>query len=230
MRKLLVTTAAVALLSAGAANAASISYNATLDFSGQALNFAAGPTVSFQQWNPALFPVGSVLTSAVIDWDADLSASGTYTAFTDGSITSWVAGASLTGTGPSSLSVLLAPGAPLVSAPGFAVTASQTGSVGPAMDDDQVQQTFNSGLATFTGNSTIDWVFAGILSNTVTTDGAIATSSSGNAGVTGRITYFYDVPPPPPPPTEVIPVPAALPLLATGLGLFGLMRLRRKAA
>lgn len=82
-------------------------------------------------------------------------------------------------------------------------------------------------LGQYIGNGTFELDFETILGTAfVGGGGNITADQVTNARISATVFYEYDDTPPPP---GVVPVPAALPLMASALGIFGVVRMRRRA-
>jgi hypothetical protein len=214
MRKTLIAASVLALV-AGSASAATVSYSDTTGTVG-----GLG-TLSLQQFDT----LGGtrVLTGIKIEWSAaqagtfkvvEDSASGTVSAaanFISGSIQTFVSPAGAAGP---SLNQLF----------GTAVSAVAVSPTYNQAFDGTSTDTQNFGpVASFVGGGTVGYtLFGSALATATISNGLLSGIGDYLMNVDAEITYTYDE-------ISAVPVPAALPLLATAFGVLGLMRLRRKA-
>lgn len=214
MRKTLMAASVLALM-AGSASAASITYApVTTGIVG------AGGDLEFSDFDSAL----GTLTGISIAWTSAFTAEFEVIAALnpgDASGADDFAKNNVTMSGPTS-------GVPLG---GFAGTAFDVSILHLAsytqdlVGSSSATETLGP-LAAFidTGDGLVHYSTAGTLSDTTTVESGLFRGVNDYLyEVTATVTYTYSTP------TSDVPVPAALPLLATAFGALGLMRLRRKA-
>lgn len=224
MRNVLVAASVLALI-AGSASAATVSYtsstpspNTVSPITGQSLTFSA-LSLTLPQFDATI----GTLTMVTLDWTGSLSGSATVTKGNSaGLIFSASTSAFLSGTGPSSLAMSLAPTDDLITGPEFFAANQAKGYTVAATDTLTEMFTSADGeFAAFLGTGDVSYLFDGFEFSGSQQQGGAAVLPSTFGSMDVVVTYTYD--------TTVIPVPAALPLLASAFGVLGLMRLRRKA-
>lgn len=224
MRNVLVAASVLALI-AGSASAATVIYtsstpspNTVSPITGQLLSFSA-LALTLPQFDATI----GTLTMVTLNWTGSISGTATVTKGPRaGRVFSASVSAFLEGTGPSSLSMDVTPTDDLItSATVFAANEVKSYTVAAT---DTLEQMFTSAdgeFAAFLGTGDVSYLFDGFNFSGSSQQGNAAVSSSTFGSMDVVVTYTYD--------TTVIPVPAALPLLASAFGVLGLMRLRRKA-
>ena len=224
MRNVLVAASVLALI-AGSASAATVSYtsstpapNTVSPITGQSLAFSA-LALTLPQFDATI----GTLTMVTLNWTGSISGTATVTKGPSaGRVFSASVSAFLEGTGPSSLSMNVTATDDLItSATLFAANEVKSYTVAAT---DTLEQMFSSGdteFAEFLGTGDVAYLFEGFDFSSNSSQGTAATDPDILGGMDVVVTYTYD--------TTVIPVPAALPLLASAFGVLGLMRLRRKA-
>jgi hypothetical protein len=224
MRNVLVAASVLALI-AGSASAATVTYtsstpapNTVSPINAQSLAFNV-LALTLPQFDATI----GMLTTVTLNWTGSLSGTATVTKGNSaGLIFSASTSAFLSGTGPSSLAMSLSPTDDLITSPEF-FAANQFKSYDVDATD-TLTEIFTSAdgeFAAFLGTGDVSYLFDGFDFSGSSQQGGAAVSPSTFGSVDVVVTYTYD--------TTVIPVPAALPLLASAFGVLGLMRLRRKA-
>ena len=104
----------------------------------------------------------------------------------------------------------------------FAANSTQSYAVTGSANETQSYTSSDAEFASFIGTGTVGYTFDGIQYGYSNQQGAATADPDLAAAISVTVTYTYD---------EVadVPVPAALPLLASAFGVLGLIRLRRKA-
>lgn len=216
----LALTAAAATMFAGAASAATISF--TVPFNIPIASVPGGGSINLPAFNGNL----GTLLSATFDITGTVGTSGTFTntsASGTANVT-LVQTAFIAATGPATLSLnaFASPAdsdGPFVIGPGgiqpYSVSYSTSNS-GPITD---LAGVTTAGPGTFSVTYFLSSSVAPTGSGA--SNGALTFASSGS--FVGEMSYTYEAP------DNVIPLPAALPLLATAIGVIGVARLRRKA-
>ncbi len=212
MRKTLMAASVLALV-AGSASAATVSY------SGSTGVVSTLGTVTLQQFDSSL----GTLTGIQIDWDSGFSArfvaaqetpssAGTVSG-ADGFVVSTIINIS----SPAGTSV---PNLSSTAGSAFAASVPPTYQQIVSGGDSDVR---NYGpLASFIGVGTVSYNFFGSSSDTSSASNGILRGVQDYLYIVNAdVTYTYS--------PSTVPVPAALPLLATAFGALGVMRLRRKA-
>lgn len=247
MRNLLVTTATAAILAAGAANAASVSYTASVD--GTAISGLATATPGNVQL-PGFIPGAPGIPLDAILTNVSLSFFGIFNGELVATLTGGATAGNISGTNGFISSIVSSIGAdngvtfpftPFSGGTAFSATLPGDYNYNIAGQDfvepfDAYGQPFNGAVGYgpfnpanvfYDGVPTVTFTFLATANDLTTADAGVFRSILGyGLNLDAAVTYTFTTPPP----ETVIPVPAALPLLATGLGLFGLMRLRRKSA
>ncbi|MFT6227704.1 MAG: hypothetical protein ACJARE_002113 [Paracoccaceae bacterium] len=239
MRKTLIAASVLALV-AGSASAATVSYNTTSGNTGLTSVSAAGSPyqVLFKQFNTTLGTLTGI----------DISIGGntvTKASFTNtGGVTGTINSASLDTTvtfqradasiasnaflGGLDVTFFLATGFPPA---GDSVGAGATRFYpGPTGADTTSQSgpftdTLGSGaFGDYEGTGTVAWdlFISGLLNTSKSTNTTWSEALDATYSLDPTITYTYTA-------VAAVPVPTALPLLATAFGALGLLRLRRKA-
>lgn len=225
MRNVLVAASVLALI-AGSASAATVSYtsstpspNTVSPITAQSLAFSA-LSLTLPQFDATI----GTLTMVTLNWTGSISGTATVTKGPSaGRVFSASVSAFLEGVGPSSLSMHVMPTDDLITSPTvFAANELKSYTVAAT---DTFEQMFSSGdteFAEFLGTGDVSYLFDGFDFSGSAQTGTAATDRDILGGMGVVVTYTYDAITP-------IPVPAALPLLASAFGVLGLMRLRRKA-
>lgn len=232
MRNTLMAASALALL-AGAANAASMSYteSATLGLTTNPLS----TTLSVAAFNASL----GTLTGVSVLFEGSTVASLNLACLSGFSCT-WTtadSGSSLSISGPdiSSIISLTPTGSPSVpltindSTPGTTTAsifggtdnANQLSFTGLTGSDSDTASPVDFAAYDGVGETTVDFNVAGSNTTLVGATGPQQSSGQAASDLTITITYTYDS-------VSDVPVPAALPLMASAFGILGLARLRRK--
>jgi hypothetical protein len=223
MRNLLIGTTAALAFGATAASAASITYTDGLPLVFSVTEISG--TLSIPQFDN----MGGTLILDSVSWVVTGAVQGDIT------LTNDAAGAALVNAATTSdialfnaepFNVGTAPQISLSAGTGV-LTINPGETVGPiaVSDTDTFARTKTTGLAGFIGAGFVTMDYASLSGVSINGGGGNVSAEQTTFGAVGiEVTYNYSERP-----EEVIPVPAALPLLATALGALGLYRSRRKA-
>ncbi|MFT7391066.1 MAG: hypothetical protein ACI9ZH_001294 [Paracoccaceae bacterium] len=224
MRNTLMAASVLALI-AGSASAATMSYSVTDSLSSTTLNFVN------QNLSVAAFDTGlgtltgvqiSVLGSSTLNYSSFCSGgpcSLSAVVFPGFGSVGPLISATLNLTGPTSFALTVAPSSNLTTYSGAATGTTNTQNSLTGTDSGSAADT---DLSAYTAGGLVAFLLDGNVGLITKLGGSQSQTSTGDAALDLTVTYTYEE-------VAAIPVPAALPLLATAFGALGLLRLRRKA-